>query len=273
MPIPLLSPADRCHWGLFRQPFTEPPDVEVPVHRDEYIYPTAEHQKANLWVTTQLRNHVSLAVVHAAPGAGITTWTRRWKATQGIERMPLEVLASTEAGFDRQRLQNWLDVSRQNQHQGIRTLAIVDGTSKSSLLKWYEQTVSRDPRHAPMTMLVVRSFIVPGHGHMPTHRFETSTRAMAKCLLDNFRHAGQPKSCVTDDAAEQLAEWSQGNYHRLGLLTHLALIWGAREKVPRLDLKSLLRFRGNVVASEEWLTQKRESARANARASVHSAAA
>lgn len=238
MPIPLLSPADQSHWGLFRQPFVVSPQVNVPSQPDEFLFGSAEHSQARIWLETILRNHVRIATLNVRPGVGATTWARQWIATHGLADLPLDVMGTEAKDFNHDVCQRWLSVARANQTLGIHTLCIVDGAPDPSTIQWYEQSLKLDPRLSPMTLLMMRRTTLFG----VSHTMSASKGSLANCLLAALSHAGQFQPCITESAAHCIAEWAGEDYRQLAFWTHVVLAWGGRYRCRRIDDRAIHRF-------------------------------
>ncbi|KLU02511.1 hypothetical protein RISK_005577 [Rhodopirellula islandica] len=249
MPIPLLSQADQSHWGLFRQPFANSPGMSFPSEPGEFLFATPEHSQARIWLETVLRNHVGIANLHARPGAGATTWARQWMATHGLDDLPLDVMGTDAADFDRDLCQRWWSVARANQSHGIHTLCIVDGSPPSSTLQWYQQSLKLDPRQSPMTLLVMGQAKSSG----VSHSMDVSTQSLAGCVLAALTHAGQFQSRLSERAAQLIAEWAAGNYRQLAFWTHLVLAWGAHCQCQRIGSRDLRQFNQQ---RQRWTAQR-----------------
>jgi hypothetical protein len=249
MPIPSLSQADQSHWGLFRQPFKDSPGVSVPAQSEEFLFASAEHLQARVWLETVLRNHVGIANLRAQPGAGATTWARQWIATHGLDDLPLEVTGSEATDFDRDLCQQWWAVARTNQARGIHTLCIVDGSPSASTIQWYRQSLNVDPRRSPMTLLVIG----PTKSSTISHSLHASTKSLAGCVQAALTHAGQFRPRLAESAAELIAEWASGNYRQLAFWTHLVLAWGAHCQCQKIDRRELHRFDQQL---QRWTAQR-----------------
>ncbi|EGF25655.1 hypothetical protein [Rhodopirellula baltica] len=238
MPIPLLSPADQSHWGLFRQPFADSPAVNVPSRPDEFLFASAEQSQARIWLETILRNKVGIAKLNICPGVGATTWARQWMATHGLADLPLDVMGTEATKFDHDVCQQWLSIARSNRPLGIHTLCIVDGTPDQATIQWYKQSLKLDPRCSPMTLLLMGPETFSG----VSHTMSVSTDSLARCLAAALSHAGQLRPRMTEPAAQLIAEWANGDYRQLAFWTHVVLAWGARERCQQIDERAIHRL-------------------------------
>ena len=258
MPIPLLSPADQSHWGLFRQPFAESPAVNVPSQPDDFLFASAEHSQARIWLETILRNNVGIAKLITRPGSGATTWARQWMATHGLADLPLDVMGTEATNFDRDVCHQWLSTARSNQTVGIHTLCIIDGTPDPATIQWYKQSLKLDPRRSPMTLLVMGPATFSG----VSHTMRVSKHSLARCLLAALSHAGQFQPRMTESAAQHITQWAGEDYRQLAFWTHVVLAWGARERWQRIDEQAIHRFDQQRQAWASATAAQRESAAA-----------